>query len=102
MIAVQVDALDSLDATTPMYAEQALSILIPVVVLAVLWTLVRHWILPFVLGFALAVALGPSARPLMASAWAAVANVGEAIFGADPRERYLERRGPAPGRYDDE
>ena len=64
-----------------MYAEHALSIVIPLVVLAILWTLVRHWILPFVLGFALAVALGPSARPLIASAWAAVANVGEALFG---------------------
>jgi hypothetical protein len=91
-----------------MYAEHALSILIPLVVLAVLWTLVRHWILPFVLGFALAVALGPSARPMMASAWAAVVNVGETVFGrsrddiADPREPYLDRRGPAPGRYDDE
>ena len=90
-----------------MYAEHALSVLIPLAVLVVLWTVVRHWILPFVLGFALAVALGPSARPLMASAWAAVANVGEAIFGsrsdvADPHERYLDRRGPAPGRYDDE
>ena len=90
-----------------MYAEHALSILIPLVVLAILWTLVRHWILPFVLGFALAVALGPSARPLMASAWAAVANVGEAIFGprsdvADPHERYRELRRPAPGLYDDE
>jgi hypothetical protein len=74
-----------------MYAEHALSILIPLVVLAVLWTLVRYWILPFVLGFALAVALGPSARPLMASAWAAVAN-----------ERYRELRRPAPGQYDDE
>jgi hypothetical protein len=89
-----------------MDAEHALSVLIPLAVLAVLWTLVRHWILPFVLGFALAV--GPSARPLMASAWAAVANVGEAIFGrsrddiADPREPYLERRGPADGQYDDE
>ena len=90
-----------------MDAEHALSVLIPLAVLAVLWTLVRHWILPFVLGFALAVALGPSARPLMASAWAGVANVGEAIFGpradiADPREPYLDRRGPAHGRYDDE
>ena len=90
-----------------MYAEHALSILIPLVVLAILWTLVRHWILPSVLGFALAVALGPSARPLMTSAWAAVANVGEALFGsrdhiADPREPYLDRRGPAPGRYEDE
>src|SRR4051812_27832668 len=88
-----------------MDAEHALSVLIPLAVLAVLWTLVRHWILPFVLGFALAVALGRSARPLMASAWAAVANVGEAIFGrsrddiADRREPYLDRRGPAPGQY---
>jgi len=91
-----------------MYAEHVLSVLIPLVVLAVLWTLVRHWILPFVLGFALAVALGPSARPLMASAWATVAGVGDTLFGrsrddiADPRERYLDRRGPAAGRYDDE
>jgi len=91
-----------------MDAEHALPVLIPLIVLAVLWTLVRHWILPFVLGFALPVALGPSTRPLMASAWAAVANVGEALFGrsrddiADPREQYLDRRGPAPGRYDDE
>ncbi len=90
-----------------MYAEHALSVLIPVVVFAVLWAVVRHWILPFVLGFALAVALGPSARPLMTSAWAAAANVGEALFGsrdniADPREPYLDQRGPAPGRYDDE
>ena len=90
-----------------MYAEHAISILVPLIVLAVLWTMVRHWILPFVLGFALAVALGPSARPLMASAWAAVANVGEAIFGprgdvGEPRPYYPDRRGPAPGRYDDE
>ena len=98
----------SWSAAAPMYAEHALSILIPLVVLAILWTLVRHWILPFVLGFALAVALGRSARPLMASAWAAVANVGEALFGqsrndiADPREQYLDRRGPASSRYDDE
>ena len=95
-------------AAASMDAEHALSVLIPLVVLAVLWTRVRHWILPFVLGFALAVALGPSARPLMASAWAGVANVGEAIFGrsrddiADRREPYLDRRGPAHGRYDDE
>ena len=91
-----------------MYTEHALSVLIPLAVLAVLWTLVRPWILPFVLGFALAVALGPSARPLMANAWATVANVGETLFGrsrddiGDPRERYLDRRGPAAGRYDDE
>ena len=74
-----------------MSAENAVSILVPLLVLAVLWTVVRHWILPFVLGFALAVALGPSARPLMASAWAAVAGVGETVLGgfrdimADPR-----------------
>src|SRR4051795_2119203 len=90
-----------------MTTEHAGSVLIPLIVLAVLWTVVRHWILPFVLGFALAVALGPSARPMMASAWATVANVGKAIFGpradiADPRELYLDRRGPAPGQYDDE
>jgi hypothetical protein len=91
-----------------MYAEHALSVLIPLVVLAILWTVVRHWILPFVLGFALAVALGPSARPMMASAWATVAGVGESLFGrsrddiGDPRERYLDRRGSAAGRYDDE
>ena len=91
-----------------MITEHAVSVLVPLLVLVVLWTVVRHWILPFVLGFALAVALGPSARPMMASAWAAVANVGEAIFGrsrddiADPREQYLDRRGPASGRYDDE
>ena len=74
-----------------MSAENAVSILVPLLVLAVLWTVVRHWILPFVLGFALAVALGPSARPLMASASAPVADVGGAVFGefrdnmADPR-----------------
>ena len=91
-----------------MITEHAVSILIPLIVLAVLWTLVRHWILPFVLGFALAVALGPSARPMMASAWVTVAGVGESLFGrspddiGDPRERYLDRRGPAAGRYDDE
>ena len=94
-----------------MYAEHAVSILIPLLVLAVLWTVVRHWILPFVLGFALAVALGPSARPLMANAWASVAEVGEAVFGsrgtvrrdlAEPRPWLPERRGPVPGRYEDE
>ena len=74
-----------------MYAENAALVLVPLLVLAVLWTVVRHWILPFVLGFALAVALGPSARPLMASAWAAVADVGGAVLGGlwdnmpDPR-----------------
>ena len=100
-----------------MYAEHAVSVLVPLLVLAVLWTVVRHWILPFVLGFALAVALGPSARPLMAGAWEAVASVGGAIFGprgqmADPRERssdrepYSERyprhRGPGQGTSDEE
>jgi hypothetical protein len=94
-----------------MHAEHAISVLIPLLVLAVLWTVVRHWILPFVLGFALAVALGPSARPLMASVWAAVAGVGEAVFGsrgemrrdiAEPRPWSPERRGPMPGRYEDE
>jgi hypothetical protein len=90
------------------YAEHALSVLIPLVVLTILWTVMRHWILPFVLGFALAVALGPSARPMMASAWATVAGVGETLFGrsrddiVEPREPYLDRRGPAAGRYDDE
>ena len=91
-----------------MYAEHAVSVLVPLLVLAVLWTVVRHWILPFVLGFALAAALGPSARPLMASAWEAVADVGGVIFGgfrgdmADPRGRYPERRGPGPGQYGEE
>jgi len=94
-----------------MYAEHAVSVLIPLLVLAVLWTVVRHWILPFVLGFALAVALGPSARPLMASAWAAVAGAGEAVFGsrdearrdiAEPRVWRPDRGVPAPGRYEDE
>jgi hypothetical protein len=66
-----------------MYTEHAVSILVPILVLAVLWVVVRHWIMPFVLGFALAVALGPSARPLLASAWEAVAQVGDTIFGTD-------------------
>ena len=48
-----------------MITEHAVSVLVPLLVLFVLWTVVRHWILPFVLGFALAVALGPSARPLI-------------------------------------
>ena len=90
-----------------MQAENIAAILIPVLVLVVLWTMLRHWILPFVLGFALAVALGPSARPLMASAWEAVANAGYAVFGSgprggdiiEPRERYPERREPGSGRY---
>ncbi len=63
-----------------MYTEHAVSLLVPLLVLAVLWIVVRHWIIPFVLGFALAVALGPSARPLLASAWASVAQVGDTIF----------------------
>ena len=91
-----------------MYAEHAISVLVPLLVLAVLWTVVRHWILPFVLGFALAAALGPSARPLLASGWAAVADIGESLFGrsrdgiADPPGTYPERRRPAPGGYDDQ
>jgi hypothetical protein len=90
-----------------MITEHAVAVLIPLIVLAVLWTLVRHWILHFVLGFVLAVALGPSARSMMAGAWATVAGVGEALFGGsrdnigDPRERYLDRRGPAAVRYDE-
>jgi len=91
-----------------MYAEHAVSVLVPVLILAVLWTVVRHWIVPFVLGFALAVALGPSARPLLASTWEAVTDVGGALFGrsrddmADFLETYPRRRGPAPGGYNDE
>jgi hypothetical protein len=90
-----------------MYAEHAISVLVPVLILAVLWTVVRHWILPFVLGFAVAVALGPSARPLLASAWEAVTDVGGSFFGrprdgmADPPEIYPGRRRHAPGGYDD-
>jgi len=88
-----------------MDVESLVSILIPLLVLVVLWTLVRHWILPFVLGFALAVALGPSARPLIADAWGAVASFGDRIFGRDrepagfgPRERYPDE--PGGTRYD--
>ncbi len=89
-----------------MYTEHAISILIPLLVLGVLWVMVRHWILPFVLGFALAVALGPSARPLMASAWAAVVQVGDTIFGAggDMDEVHPEewdRRSPRRGGYEE-
>ncbi len=89
-----------------MYAEHALSILIPLVVLAILWTLVRHWILPFVLGFALAVALGPSARPMLASAWLAVVQVGDRIFGTgssmdEPRSEDWDRRAPRRGGYEE-
>ncbi len=80
-----------------MSAETAVSVLIPLIVLAVLWTLVRHWILPFVLGFALAVALGPSARPMLAGAWELVADAGDALFGTrreeeEPGRWYPERR----------
>lgn len=92
-----------------MQAETALSLLVPLVVLALLWTLVRHWVLPFVLGFALAVALGPSARPIMAAAWDVVAEAGRAVFGstragrdevrpADDRD-YLPREERRPERY---
>lgn len=87
-----------------MNAENVVSILIPVLVLVVLWAVVRHWILPFVLGFALAVALGPSARPMLASAWDAVASVGDAVFrggsrGEESIERSPERREPGFSRY---
>ena len=42
-----------------MYAEHAISVLVPVLVLAVLWAVVRHWILPTVpSGFARQPALG--------------------------------------------
>ncbi len=89
-----------------MYAEHAVSLLVPLLVLGVLWVMVRHWILPFVLGFALAVALGPSARPLMASAWAAVAQVGDTIFGTagdmdQPRPEELYRRPVRRGGYEE-
>ncbi len=88
-----------------MDTEQAISILIPILVLGVLWVLVRHWILPFVLGFALAVALGPSARPLMTGAWAAVVQVGDRIFGAgdvdEPRPEEWDRRPPRRGGYEE-
>ncbi len=85
-----------------MFPEHALSILIPVLVIGVLWVLVRHWILPFVLGFALAVALGPSARPLIADAWAAVVQVGNAVFGSgrdlgEPSSEEWDRRAPRRG-----
>src|SRR5687768_12982857 len=81
----------------PMDTEHAISILVPILVLGVLWVLVRHWILPFVLGFALAVALGPSARPILAGAWATVVQVGDRIFGTDgdmgePRPEDWDRR----------
>ncbi len=83
----------------PMQTEHAISILVPLLVLGVLWVLVRHWILPFVLGFALAVALGPSARPVLASAWSAVVQVGDRVFGTggdmgEPRPEEWDRRPP--------
>jgi hypothetical protein len=89
-----------------MFPEHALSILIPVLVIGVLWVLVRHWILPFVLGFALAVALGPSARPLMGNAWAAVVQVGNAVFGSggdlgEPPFEEWDRRAPRRGSYEE-
>ena len=89
-----------------MNTEHALSILVPLLVLGVLWVMVRHWILPFVLGFALAVALGPSARPLVASAWAALVQVGNTIFDAggdmdEPRPEDWDRRSPRRGGYDE-
>jgi hypothetical protein len=89
-----------------MDTEHAVSILVPLLVLGVLWVMVRHWILPFVLGFALAVALGPSARPLMASAWAAVVQVGNAIFDAggsmdEPRPEEWDRRPPRRGGHEE-
>lgn len=90
-----------------MDTANAVSILVPILVLVVLWTLVRHWILPFVLGFALAVALGPSARPMVANAWDAVAEAGNAVFGrfrddevSPSRDRYPQRRDP-DSRYPD-
>jgi hypothetical protein len=88
-----------------MDTEHAVSILVPLLVLGVLWVMVRHWILPFVLGFALAVALGPSARPLMASAWAAVMQVGNTIFDTgsldEPRPEDWDRRPPRRGGYEE-
>ncbi|KAA2244070.1 hypothetical protein [Salinarimonas soli] len=89
----------------PISAEQAVSVLIPLVVLAILWSVVRHWILPFVLGFTLAVALGPQARPLVSGVWSAVAGVGDRIFGSDrddggPPPAEWERRRARPGEYE--
>jgi hypothetical protein len=90
----------------PMQTGHAISILVPLLVLGVLWVLVRHWILPFVLGFALAVALGPSARPMLASAWSAVVQVGDRIFGAgrsmdEPHPEEWDRRAPRRGGYEE-
>ena len=89
-----------------MQTEHAISILIPILVLGVLWVMVRHWILPFVLGFALAVALGPSARPLLASAWGAVVQVGDTVFGTgggmeEPRQEDWDRRPSRRGGYEE-
>jgi hypothetical protein len=89
-----------------MDTEHAVSFLIPLLVLGVLWVLVRHWILPFVLGFALAVALGPSARPMLASAWSAVVQVGDRIFGTgstmdEPRPGEWDQRAPRRGGYEE-
>lgn len=76
-----------------MAPENILALLVPIVVLIVLWTVVRHWILPFVLGFALAVALGPSARPLMSGAWSLIAGAGDRMFGdGAPPAEWEERR----------
>ena len=89
-----------------MDAHNIAALVIPLLVTAVLWTLLRHWILPFVLGFALAVALGPSARPMLATSWEAIARVGDSIFGTSSRgrdefeapERYQDRREPGTAR----
>jgi hypothetical protein len=90
-----------------MSAEQAVSVLVPIVVLVILWNVVRHWILPFVLGFALAVALGPSARPLVAGAWSTIVGVGDSLFGPErdalePPPPEWERRRIRPGEYENE
>jgi hypothetical protein len=54
---------------------------------------------------ALAVALGPSARPLMASAWAAVVQRGDTIFGTggnvdEHRYEDWDRRAPRRDGYE--
>jgi hypothetical protein len=59
----------------------------------------QHWIRPFVLSFIPAVALGTCGPPLMAGAWAAVAQVGDAIFGTgsdmdEPPPEYWDQRTP--------
>lgn len=84
----------------------AVPILIPILVLGVLRMLVRHWIPPFALGFAPAVALGPSARPMLASAWSAVVQVDDGIFGTDssmdePRPEERDRHAPRRGGYEE-